>query len=79
MLAEYQQLKLKIKNYSERVIRKNFTKIKKELGLNEFKLDDLRHTFAYNFLKQNNSLEKLHLQLGNSTIRATIEKYNFLL
>lgn len=32
-------------------------------------------TVAFNFLKQNNSIEKLYLQLGDYSIQATMDKY----
>lgn len=60
---------------SERMLRKYFARLKKELRLNDFKMDDFRHTFASNFLSQNNSIEKLYFQLGDYSIQATIEKY----
>jgi len=63
------------KKASEKMIREYFAKVKQELGLNDFKMDDFRHTFAANFLKQNNSIEKLYLQFGDYSIQATIDKY----
>lgn len=60
---------------SEQKIRKLFAKIKHEIGLNDFKMDDFRHIFANNFLKQGNSIEKLYVQLGDYSIQATIDKY----
>lgn len=60
---------------SERMIREYFAKIKQELDINGSKIDDFRHTFAHNFLKQGNSIEKLYLQLGDYSIQATMDKY----
>lgn len=63
------------KTESEQRIRRYFAKIKKELGLNDFKIDDFRHNFAYAFLHKGNSIEKLYLQLGDYSIQATMDKY----
>jgi len=63
------------KTDSEQRVRKRFAKIKKELGLNDFKIDDFRHNFAYDFLQKGNSIEKLYLQLGDYSIQATMDKY----
>lgn len=63
------------KRTSERMLRTYFGKVKQKLGLNDFKMDDFRHNFAYNFLQQGNSIEKLYLQLGDYSIQSTMEKY----
>lgn len=60
---------------SERMLRTHFGKVKQELGLNDFKMDDFRHNFASAFLQKGNSIEKLYLQLGDYSIQSTMEKY----
>lgn len=67
------------KKYSEHMVKMNFCKVKKEMGLDKLKLDDFRHTFAYNFLKQTNSIEALSLRLGDPTLQITMDKYSKLM
>ena len=56
-------------------IRQHFRELAKQLGLYDFKFNDLRHTYACNALQQGMSIDYLHKQLGDYSIQATMDKY----
>lgn len=55
--------------------RQHFRELAKELGLYDFKFNDLRHTYAYNSLQNGISIDYLHKQLGDYSIQSTMDKY----
>lgn len=69
----------KRKKCSDHKVKILFGKLKTRLGLNNFRLDDFRHTFAYEFLKQTNSIGTLSLKLGDPNISITRNKYSSLI
>ncbi len=56
-------------------LRAIFASIAKQLNLEKFAFDELRHTYAYNALKQGLSIDYIHKQLGYYSIQATMDKY----
>ena len=56
-------------------IRENLADLLKQLKLQRIAFNDLRHTYAYNFLQQGMSIDYLHKQLGDYLIQATMDKY----
>ena len=56
-------------------LREAFLKI----GVQKVSFNNLRHTFAYNFLKSGGTIEQLYKQLGDYSIQATMDKYGKIL
>jgi integrase len=56
-------------------LRAIFSSMVKQLNLEKFAFDELRHTYAYNCLQQGRSIDYLHKQLGDYSIQATMDKY----
>ncbi|MDD3436390.1 MAG: tyrosine-type recombinase/integrase [Candidatus Gastranaerophilales bacterium] len=63
------------KEMEQKRLREKFAQVKADLNLEDFVFDDLRHTFAYNFLKSGRNIETLYKQLGDYSIQSTMEKY----
>lgn len=60
---------------NDKRIRRKFETLKHKLGLDKFKFDDLRHTYAYSALQSGMSIDYLHKQLGGYSIQATMDRY----
>ncbi len=56
-------------------LRKTFANIVKQLQLDKFTFNELRHTYAYRALQNGMSIDYLHKQLGDYSIQATMDKY----
>ena len=67
---------IKLSYYTQdKRLRVIFSSMVKQLNLEKFAFDELRHTFAYNCLQQGRSIDYLHKQLGDYSIQATVDKY----
>jgi len=62
-------------NTNDNRVRQHFSQIMNQIELNEFKFNDLRHTYAYMALQNGISIDHLHKRLGDYSIQATMDKY----
>lgn len=59
----------------DKCMRHQFRIALNQLNIDQFKFDNLRHTFAYNALQRGMSIDYLHKQLGDYSIQATMDRY----